>query len=147
MLKYRGSRKSLKAANIPGRQTILLIQKELEETRKLLEEKVFKIANLKPESITRSQKFGQIEIFLGKGNKKISMLEKEFKKSNEDIVKREMENLNLKSQIEEFEKSKTALQNDIKSEQSLREIKQSYEELSWKHIAEISSLKQDKADA
>jgi len=121
------------------------LEKELEETRKLLEDKTIKVAKFKEESVSRSQKIGQLEIDLGKRNSKFALLEKELVKKNTDIINRELESQELKKILEELKASKEALERDLKSGKHVEAMKQSYDDLKWRNLAEISSLKQEKA--
>jgi len=121
------------------------LEKELEETRKMLEDKTIKVAKFKEESVSRSQKIGQLEIDLGKRNSKFALLEKELVKKNTDIIKRELESQELKKILEDVKSSKETLERDLKNGKHIESMKQSYDELKWRNLAEISSLKQEKA--
>eukprot|EP00092_Neocalanus_flemingeri_P040152 GFUD01043737.1.p1 GENE.GFUD01043737.1~~GFUD01043737.1.p1 ORF type:complete len:1387 (-),score=455.56 GFUD01043737.1:260-4420(-) len=121
------------------------LEKELEETRKMLEDKTAKVAKFREESVSRSQKIGHLEIDLGKRNNRMGVLEKELVKKNNDIIKRELDSQELKKQFEELQASKLSLENDLKSGKHVESMKQTYDDIKWKNLAEISSLKQEKA--
>jgi len=122
-----------------------ILEKELEETRKMLEDKTIKVSKFREESVSRSQKIGQLEIDLGKRNNKLAVLEKELEKRNGDIVQRELDSLDMKTLVEELQTSKEALEHDLNSGRHIESMKQTYDDLRWKNLAEISSLKQEKA--
>ena len=121
------------------------LEKELEETKLLLEEKVIKLAKFKEESVSRSQKIGQLEIELGKKNSKIVLVEQELEKKNRDIVQRALESQELNKSLEELQARNKALENDLNNGLKIKSLKQTYEELKWKNLADISSLKQENA--
>jgi len=121
------------------------LEKELEETRLLLEDKTIKVAKFKEESVSRSQKIGQLEIDLGKKSSKLSLIEKELEKKNRDIIKRELESQELKKNLEELKTINANLEDSLKNGLKIKSLKQTYEERKWKDLAEISSLKQENA--
>merc|ERR1719431_338716 len=126
-----------------GHQTGL--EKELEETKLLLDEKVIKLSKFKEESVSRSQKIGQLEIELGKKNSKIALIEKELEKKNSDIIQRALDSQELQKSLEDLQARNKALENDLNNGIKIKSLKQTYEELKWKNLAEISSLKQENA--
>jgi len=121
------------------------LEKELEETKLLLDEKVIKLSKFKEESVSRSQKIGQLEIDLGKKNSKLAVIEKELEKKNRDIIQRALDSQELQKRLEELQAKNEALENDLNNGIKIKSLKQTYEELKWKNLAEISSLKQENA--
>ena len=128
-----------------GLQSQSELEKELEEKKLLLEDKVIKLAKFKEESVSRSQKIGQLEIELGKKNSKIVLVEQELEKKNRDIVQRALESQELNKSLEELQARNKALENDLNNGLKIKSLKQTYEELKWKNLADISSLKQENA--
>ena len=106
-----------------------VLLKDLEDTRKKLEEKTIKVAKFKEESVSRSQKIGQLEIELGKKTSSLLLMEKELNKRNDDIINRELESKQLRTEIDELRSANARLEVDINGGKHIESIKQSYEEL------------------
>ena len=121
------------------------LKKKLEDSAKLLESKSNLFSGLKAENATKNKKIEALEADLVKTKNKEVAYEKELRKKNDDIIKREMDSQALKQQIEDLQREKKRLEDSIQSGQHVEDIKASYEDAKWKNLGEISRLKQDNA--
>ena len=102
---------------------------------------------LTKENEEKSVKVSQLEAQIMKYKSVCDKLEKEVKIQKQNNVKREIESQSLKKQLEEVEKSKKKLEEDLANGVQIQNMKEKIEEVRWSHQAEISTLKQEKASA
>ena len=107
------------------------LNREVENLKKDMQEKIAKISHLEMERQKKSQQIGQLDSALGK--------------KHSDFIYQEVELNKLKREIEDLKAEREKFEEQLKNNSQVKKMREEYEDEKWKQLAEIAGLKQSNA--